>query len=364
MNDFSYPVIENTKFCYYSFFLRYVHYFPITQQRLFRQIVVSMSKIDDRLHIIISGDHGNIFSIPCSKRRLLLWGGVAGSLLFCASILFVGTIALSLGKLSLFTNTSTEQSLPAPFTPAFSSQTGQQPEKIEELQQEIAALKEEKQRQRMQFEQEREALLGETMEELDSRSKMLEDLFRSVGIIIPKKKKILLHNEESGGLFHEVSPVEAQKDELVSRLDYYLKKASAIPLGKPLNGRVTSRFGKRRDPLNGRVSFHDGVDIKGRRGAKIYATAEGIITRAGYNGGYGNYVEVQHRDGYKTAYAHMKNILVKRGQRIHRGDVIGLVGNTGRSTGPHLHYEIRRNNTPLNPAKYMYVAAALKKHSR
>ncbi len=285
-------------------------------------------------------------------------------MLLCASILFVGTIAFSLGEFSLFTDTSTEQPLSAPFTSVSSSLPGQQPEKIEELQQRIAALEEEKQRQRMQFEQERETLLGETMEELDSRSKMLEDLFRSIDIIIPKKKKILLHNEESGGLFHEVSPLEAQKDELVSRLDFYLKKASAIPLGKPLNGRITSRFGKRRDPLNGRVSFHDGIDIRGRRGAKIYATANGIVTLAGYNGGYGNYVEVQHGDGYKTAYAHMKKILVKRGQRVHRGDIIGLVGNTGRSTGPHLHYEIRRNDTPLNPAKYMYVATALKKHSR
>ncbi len=319
-----------------------------------------MNNINDKLYIIISGERGKVFSIPCSKKKLFLWGGMACSLLLCASILFVGTIVISVEKSSFFAKK--QISLPQPLDTVVSVDPKQQ---IEQLQQTIANLKEEKQKQRIQFEQEKEILLGETIEELNSRSKLLEDLFRSIGIIIPQKTKILLHKDEgSGGLFHEVSPLEAKKDELVGRIDFYLEKANVIPLGKPLNGRITSRFGKRRDPFNGRISFHDGIDIRGRRGAEIYATAGGVITRAGRNGGYGNYVELQHRDGYETAYAHMKKILVKRGQKVKRGDVIGLVGNTGRSTGPHLHYEIRRNDKVLDPARYMDIAAALKKISR
>ncbi len=318
-----------------------------------------MSNIDDKLHIIISGERGKVFSIPCSRKRLFLWGGVACSMLLFASILFVGTIVVSIEKSSFLAKT--QFSLSQPFKAVA---TIDPKEKIRQLEQTIIDLKEEKQKQRIQFEREKEAFLGETVEELNSRSRQLEDLFRSVGIIIPQKTKILLHRDEgSGGLFHEVSPLEAKKDELVGRIDSYLEKADVIPLGKPLNGRITSRFGKRRDPFNGRVSFHDGVDIKGKRGAKIYATAGGIVTRAGRNGGYGKYVELQHKDGYETAFAHMDKILVKRGQRVKRGDVIGLVGNTGRSTGPHLHYEIRRNDEVLNPAKYINVATALKKIS-
>ncbi len=313
-----------------------------------------MNETNNKLHIIISGERGKIFRLPCSKKKLLLWGGVSCFLLLGSGVLLIENAITAFEEKSQI---SIQQSNAATIL--------QKEQQLKQLRETVAALKEENHRQRAQFEQEKDLLLTETMEELNAKSKLLEKLFHSIGIIVPQKAKIHLQkNESSGGLFHELSPLEGQKEELLNRIDSYLKKADAIPLGRPINGRITSSFGKRRDPFNGRISFHDGIDIKGRKGEKIYATAGGVVTIAGRKGGYGKYLELHHEDGYVTAYAHMHKILVKRGQRVKRGDVIGLVGNTGRSTGPHLHYEIRRNNKLLNPKKYVQVAANLKKHSR
>lgn len=321
-----------------------------------------MDKLDDKLHIIISGERGRVIRIPCSKRKLQIWGVLAIFLLLCICTVFVGTIFLSPdGERFL---TAARQKL------AISSQSAEKTDphlqqKLAHLQAEISALEDKNREQLEQFEQEREVFLGEAMEELSSRSKLLEELFQSVGIIVPRKTKIVLReNENSGGPFRELSPLERQKDELINRIDAYLDKADAIPLGRPSSGRITSPFGKRRDPLNGRISFHDGIDFRGWRGEKIHATASGVVTRAGRFGGYGKYVELRHGNGYETAYAHMQKILVKKGQKIKRGDVIGLIGSTGRSTGPHLHYEIRRNDRRINPGKFIKVASTLKASSK
>jgi len=128
-----------------------------------------------------------------------------------------------------------------------------------------------------------------------------------------------------------------------------------LPLGRPVPGDVTSRFGHRTDPINGKKGFHSGVDIRGRYGQKIMATADGIVTKSFINGSYGHYVEISHGNGYTTKFAHMKKRLVKRGEKVKRGQTIGTVGSSGRSTGPHLHYEICLNKKPLNPAKFMQV---------
>ncbi len=323
-----------------------------------------MNETDDKLHIIISGERGKVFRIPCSKKKLLVWTGAACSLVLCATVLLVAITVTTLQERQVFTRIRlflTSQD-PAPIL------LTQEERRLRDLHNKIDSLKEKNRKQRARFEQEKELLLSETIEELSSRGRRLEELFQSIGIIVPQKSKILIdkdgESEGSGGLFHAISPLEAQKDELVTRIDSYLEKADSIPLGKPVYGRITSGFGKRRDPFNGRMSFHDGVDIRGRRGQKIYATADGVITFAGRNGGYGKYIRLQHAGNYETAYGHMQKIMVKKGQKVKRGQIIGLVGNTGRSTGPHLHYEIKYNNRIINPKKYMQVAEALKKSSR
>ncbi len=317
-----------------------------------------MDKLDEKLHIIISGERGKVIRIPCSKKKLQLWGIIISFLLLAVSTVFVGTIFFTLDGDNHLTRALRKLTDNQYFQKGPDSNTQHT---ISKLEKEISLLKDKNREQLEQFNLEKEMLLGETMEELSTRSEMLEKLFQSIGIIVPTKTKILLkEGENSGGPFHEISPIERQKDELIDRINLYLDKANAIPLGRPSSGQISSPYGRRRDPLNGRACFHKGIDFRGQRGEKIYATASGVVTRAGRFGGYGKYVELQHQDGYETAYAHLHKILVKRGQKVERGDIIGLVGNTGRSTGPHLHYEIRRNKKNINPKKFVNVASNLK----
>jgi murein DD-endopeptidase MepM/ murein hydrolase activator NlpD len=127
-----------------------------------------------------------------------------------------------------------------------------------------------------------------------------------------------------------------------------------LPLGKPYDGKVNSLYGYRRNPFTNKgAEFHSGVDFRGRQGDSIRATGNGIVTFAGYNGGYGKCVVVKHNETLETLYGHLKQIDVKEGQKIQSGDHIGLMGSTGRSTGPHLHYEVIFNGKKINPLKYI-----------
>lgn len=165
-------------------------------------------------------------------------------------------------------------------------------------------------------------------------------------------KAIALNN--AGG------PVVEDDDNLEELAKFYVNTLSDIesrldgaPFGRPHSGRITSRYGYRHNPFSGRSrERHSGIDFKGRTGEVIKTTAKGTVTFAGYKGGYGNLVAVKHANGYETRYAHLSRIRVKRGQRIDVGTTVGLLGSTGRSTGPHLHYEILQGGRTINPEKY------------
>ncbi|MDR2286333.1 MAG: M23 family metallopeptidase [Prevotellaceae bacterium] len=130
----------------------------------------------------------------------------------------------------------------------------------------------------------------------------------------------------------------------------------SMPIFAPvslLHTRLSSVFGYRTDPVYGGRQFHKGIDLSGKTGLPIYTSGDGIVMRASYNGGgYGNIVEVDHGFGYTTRYAHLCKINVVEGQKVKRGDKIGELGSTGKSVGPHLHYEIRLKNNPQNPLNY------------
>ena len=121
----------------------------------------------------------------------------------------------------------------------------------------------------------------------------------------------------------------------------------------PVEGKVTSSFGEREDPFNGEGAFHAGLDISAPSGTVIRATGDGLVTSAQMMSGYGREVIVDHGHGVHTVYGHMSGMIVLSGQHVVRGQIIGYVGQTGRSTGPHLHYEVRINNVPVNPHKYL-----------
>lgn len=130
--------------------------------------------------------------------------------------------------------------------------------------------------------------------------------------------------------------------------------ADDLPIAMPLTHAVrTSSFGRRIDPFRRRAAFHSGVDFRGRTGTPVLATADGKVIRAGRAGGYGNLVEIRHAHGLTTRYAHLHRISVKVGEQVERGEIIGKVGSTGRSTGPHLHYEVRQRGKARNPQPFM-----------
>lgn len=127
---------------------------------------------------------------------------------------------------------------------------------------------------------------------------------------------------------------------------------------QPVNGRITSGYGSRRHPVLGYRRMHSGIDFGAPHGAPIYAVADGRVQMAGYNGGYGRFVRLAHEGGLGSGYAHMSRIAVSAGQTVRRGQVIGYVGSTGLSTGPHLHYELYRGGRPINPASVSFVQRA------
>jgi len=126
-----------------------------------------------------------------------------------------------------------------------------------------------------------------------------------------------------------------------------------LPTVWPLRGQVTAGFGQRLDPFSGEGTFHAGLDISAPFGSRVQAAGDGIVVYAGRDSGYGNEVLVSHGNGLTTKYGHLSKIHAVIGQEVKRGQVIGTVGMTGRATGPHLHYEVCVNDTPVNPAKYL-----------
>ena len=135
-------------------------------------------------------------------------------------------------------------------------------------------------------------------------------------------------------------------------------RANSAPNLWPVEGQVTGSFGERIDPFNGEGAFHSGVDIGSTYGRQVIAPADGVVVFADFLGGYGKALMLDHGHGISTRYGHLSGYAVTPGQHIHRGDVIGYVGLSGRSTGPHLHYEVRINDTPVNPYKYLRMTVA------
>jgi murein DD-endopeptidase MepM/ murein hydrolase activator NlpD len=184
---------------------------------------------------------------------------------------------------------------------------------------------------------------GAAPEDLDSRLELTErheGLMREMHLQVDELDKASRRQETSFGKLFET--LEGQRNLLAS-----------TPAIRPSSGWMTSRFGYRTSPFTGRKEFHKGVDIANRKGTAILATADGIVSFAGQKGAMGNIVVIDHGHGLVTRYAHLSKALKKRGEAVKRGDIIAQMGNSGRSTGPHLHYEVQLNGVPVNPAKYI-----------
>jgi murein DD-endopeptidase MepM/ murein hydrolase activator NlpD len=146
--------------------------------------------------------------------------------------------------------------------------------------------------------------------------------------------------------------------ERLETINLYRMAVEKTPFAEPVRGafRYTSSFGPRRDPKSGRSRMHEGSDFAASHGTPIHATADGVVIHAGWQGGYGRLIKIRHEFGIETRYAHLSNIRVREGQRVSRGDRIGDMGNSGRSTGTHLHYEVRIGGRAVNPMTYIKAA--------
>jgi len=143
------------------------------------------------------------------------------------------------------------------------------------------------------------------------------------------------------------------KNKLFQYLEDQKVLLASTPSIWPTKGWLSSRFGYRISPFTQRKEMHKGIDISTRLNTPVVAPADGVVIKTGWNGSFGKMISIRHGNGYVTKYAHLNKILVKKGQAVKRGDKIGLVGKTGRSTGPHLHYEVHLKGVPLNPLRYI-----------
>ena len=174
--------------------------------------------------------------------------------------------------------------------------------------------------------------------------------------------------EEGEGVSAQIPDLSAQLSQLEGRVDLRETQLTALenvilarelkkeihPEGRPVaSGFISSYFGERSDPFDGRDAFHKGVDFAGALGSKVTAVAAGVVTWAGERSGYGKLIEINHGDGFITRYAHNERTLVSVGQTVKRGEAVALMGSTGRSTGPHVHFEVLRNGRQVDPLSFI-----------
>ena len=164
----------------------------------------------------------------------------------------------------------------------------------------------------------------------------------------------ILRTQQSIEEIKEAIPeTEDSLQDLERKVELQRRREAATPSLWPTDGELTSGFGRRRSPFGGSWEHHEGVDIAAARGTSVFAAANGVVRVAGWNGGYGNAVFIDHGFGMSTVYAHLHRINVRVGQQVTKGQQVGLVGSTGRSTAPHLHYEVRVNGQAVNPLRFL-----------
>jgi murein DD-endopeptidase MepM/ murein hydrolase activator NlpD len=186
--------------------------------------------------------------------------------------------------------------------------------------------------------------------DIQSKLKKINDYLSKRGLRSISFKKVNLESNKPTNDTKLYSEFNKYLDKVVNNMAF-------MPMGYPRLSSFTSFFGYRSNPFDfGGGEFHPGLDFKGSKGDPVKCTASGNVIYAGRVGGYGNCVRIKHPNGLETWYGHLSKITVKDGQRVTVGDVIGKVGSTGRSTGPHLHYEIRKNGHPVNPKQYLSLS--------
>lgn len=206
-------------------------------------------------------------------------------------------------------------------------------------------------------------------ENAEDRARNIHEILANTGVRLPAKLAEASTDEDAdaiGGPYLEPESATAFETS-ISDLDVALDKlervksvALKLPFANPApNRKITSTFGNRMDPFFGKLAMHAGIDFRQKTGSDVKATGAGVVVHAGTSGGYGIMVEIDHGNGITTRYGHLSKVLVKEGDIVEAGDIIALSGSTGRSTGPHLHYEVRRNGSAVDPMRFLNAGLKL-----
>jgi murein DD-endopeptidase MepM/ murein hydrolase activator NlpD len=285
---------------------------------------------DQKVHIIITGEAGKGRSFALHKKTVR-------SVCIAAVLLSLCLTAGAIAGLSLYKKNISLESRTAMLGTELSA---------------TSAVLENIRAEKARLEQDREDLLENSISRLDERSKIIQEIMDDIGIKVEGED----NPDHSGGPF--IALEREYGEHLLELTDRYLDMLKTVPLGRPVPGEISSGFGSRIDPLNKKKAFHPGIDFRGNTGDAIHATADGIVKEVSRNTILGRYIILSHGNGFETIFAHMHKTLVEKGEEVKRGQVIGLIGNTGRSTGSHLHYGIQLHGKSIDPGKYLQFADA------
>ena len=279
--------------------------------------------MDKQIHFLVTSERGEIRSFAVSKNTIKVVLGVCCFLVFGSGVGWF-----------------------------FSGENFVLRQQLATMQKDLAvtvALNTSMQERSSKQEKEQQALLNAALTDLKKKSKVIESILASVGVNLEVHES----KKGAGGPFTRL-PQESYAG-LTLKVDHYLDTIQSVPLGAPVRGTITSQFGGRLDPINGEPAFHSGVDIKNNPGTKVVAPAEGVVVAKGYDNGHGNFITIDHGNRFQTNYLHLQKDFVKQGETVARGQVIGLVGNSGRSTGAHLHYEVKYRDKLIDPVKFIQI---------
>lgn len=206
-------------------------------------------------------------------------------------------------------------------------------------------------------------------ENAEDRTRNIHEILANTGVRLPAKLAEASLDDDAdaiGGPYLEPESATvfetsiSDLDVALDRLERVKSLALTLPFANPApNRKITSTFGNRMDPFFGKLAMHAGIDFRQKTGSDVKATGAGVVIHAGTSGGYGIMVEIDHGNGITTRYGHLSKVLVKEGDTVDAGDIIALSGSTGRSTGPHLHYEVRRNGSAVDPMRFLNAGLKL-----
>jgi len=301
--------------------------------------------------VFLSEQKGQISSFNIDKRRVLFCG--SGLLMLASLFIYIGYLLAPQPTLQAQQDSSTEQ-----MRVALDSQRTELDSALQDAELNMNAMS--RQLGKMQAHVIRLDALGQQLTKMAKLEKGEFDFSQSPAVGGP--------HGSSTTSSTSIPDFMQQFDELSRQLDDRSSQLSVLetmlmnrklhdevsPAGRPIRkGWVSSYYGMRNDPFTGKREHHQGIDLAGKQGSEVISVASGVVTWASKRYGYGNLVEVNHGNGYTTRYGHNKSIIVKVGDKISKGDVLSLMGSTGRSTGPHVHFEVLKNGRHVDPTKYI-----------